>query len=69
MPTTGRHGGRAEGSALDVFQAGQAEEQECLFYVALSRARDRLFFMRPLRNRMAINGRFPRLLIDWVPIQ
>lgn len=30
------------GRALQVFQAGQAEEQECLFYVAMSRARDRL---------------------------
>ena len=26
-----------------MFRAGQAEEQECLFYVALSRAEDRLF--------------------------
>lgn len=37
----------AEGSALDAFRAGQAEEQECLFYVALSRARDRLFLYAP----------------------
>ncbi|MGY2932051.1 superfamily I DNA/RNA helicase [Bradyrhizobium sp. GM6.1] len=29
----------AEGSALEAFRAGQAEEQECLFYVAQSRAR------------------------------
>ncbi len=28
----------AEGSALEAFRAGQAEEQECLFYVAQSRA-------------------------------
>ena len=40
----------AEGSALDVFQAGQAEEQECLFYVALSRARDRLFLYAPTQK-------------------
>ncbi|MBR0695342.1 UvrD-helicase domain-containing protein [Bradyrhizobium lablabi] len=33
----------ATGAALDVFRAGQVEEQECLFYVALSRAEDRLF--------------------------
>lgn len=33
----------ASGTALDVFRSGQAEEQECLFYVALSRAEDRLF--------------------------
>ncbi len=31
------------GSALDIFREGQAEEQECIFYVAQSRARDRLF--------------------------
>ncbi|WP_018240832.1 UvrD-helicase domain-containing protein [Ensifer sp. BR816] len=37
----------AEGSALDAFRTGQAEEQECLFYVALSRARDRLFLYAP----------------------
>lgn len=37
----------AEGSALDAFRAGQAEEQECLFYVALSRARDRLILYAP----------------------
>jgi len=40
----------AEGSALEVFQAGQAEEQECLFYVALSRARDRLFLYAPTQK-------------------
>jgi superfamily I DNA/RNA helicase len=32
------------GSAADAFKAGQDEEQECLFYVAVSRARDRLLF-------------------------
>lgn len=37
----------AEGSALEAFRAGQAEEQECLFYVALSRARDRLILYAP----------------------
>lgn len=31
------------GGALDIFREGQAEEQECIFYVAQSRARDRLF--------------------------
>lgn len=40
----------AEGSALDVFRAGHAEEQECLFYVALSRARDRLFLYAPTQK-------------------
>ncbi|HZZ31866.1 MAG TPA: ATP-dependent DNA helicase, partial [Phenylobacterium sp.] len=33
----------AVGSGRDVVSASEAEEQECLFYVALSRARDRLF--------------------------
>ena len=37
----------AEGDALEVFRAGQAEEQECLFYVAQSRARDRLILYAP----------------------
>lgn len=37
----------AEGSAIETFRAGQAEEQECLFYVAQSRARDRLILYAP----------------------
>ncbi len=37
----------AEGRALEAFRAGQAEEQECLFYVAQSRARDRLMLYAP----------------------
>jgi hypothetical protein len=37
----------AEGSAQEAFRAGQAEEQECLFYVAQSRARDRLILYAP----------------------
>ena len=37
----------AVGSALEAFRAGHAEEQECLFYVALSRARDRLLLYAP----------------------
>ena len=39
-----------EGSALDVLRAGVEEEQECLFYVALSRARDRLFLYAPTQK-------------------
>jgi superfamily I DNA/RNA helicase len=38
------------GSALDLFRSGQAEEQECIFYVALSRARDRLFLYCPTQK-------------------
>ncbi len=37
----------ARGSAAENLQADQAEEQECLFYVALSRAKDRLFLYAP----------------------
>ena len=36
-----------EGSALDVHKAAARQEQECLFYVALSRAQDRLFLYAP----------------------
>jgi hypothetical protein len=35
------------GGAIDAFRAGHAEEQECLFYVAQSRARDRLLLYAP----------------------
>src|SRR5690606_16625765 len=38
------------GTALDIFHEGHAEEQECLFYVAISRARDRLFFYAPTQK-------------------
>lgn len=34
-----------EGSAVALLRAGHAEEQECLFYVALSRARERLLLL------------------------
>ena len=37
----------AVGTAIEAFRAGQKEEQECLFYVAISRARDRLFLYAP----------------------
>ena len=40
----------AEGSALDLFRVEHAQEQECLFYVALSRARDRLITYAPTQN-------------------
>jgi hypothetical protein len=39
-----------EGGSLDLFREGQAEEQECLFYVALSRARDRLLLYSPTQK-------------------
>lgn len=37
-------------SALEAFRSGQAEEQECLFYVAMSRARDRLLIYAPTQK-------------------
>ena len=37
----------AGASAIETFRAGQVEEQECLFYVAQSRARDRLMLYAP----------------------
>ena len=39
-----------KGSVLENFHADQAEEQECLFYVALSRTRDRLFLYAPTQK-------------------
>jgi len=39
-----------EENALEVFRAGQAEEQECLFFVAVSRARDRLILYAPIKK-------------------
>jgi len=44
-----------KGDALAVFRAGQAEEQECLFYVALSRARDRLVIYAPTQRTDGAN--------------
>jgi superfamily I DNA/RNA helicase len=35
------------GSGIDIQKAGHVEEQECLFFVALSRARDRLVLYSP----------------------
>jgi len=39
-----------DGKALDLFKIGQAEEQECLFYVALSRAKDRFIAYAPTKK-------------------
>ena len=55
----------AEGAALEVYRTGQAEEQECLFYVAMSRARDRLFLYAPTQksngHRRPLSGFLDRL--------
>jgi superfamily I DNA/RNA helicase/Zn-dependent peptidase ImmA (M78 family) len=64
-PPEGMVEGAAGLRALASFQAGQAEEQECLFYVAMSRARDRLFFYAPTKkgngNNWAISSFLARL--------
>jgi ATP-dependent exoDNAse (exonuclease V) beta subunit len=52
----------AEGGAIETFRAGQAEEQECLFYVAQSRARDRLLLYAPTERAMVTTDRFRRSL-------
>lgn len=44
----------ATGSGVDATRAAMIEEQECLFFVALSRARDRLFLYNPTKSA---NGR------------
>lgn len=41
----------AEGSGLDVLKSGHEEEQECLFFVALSRAEDDLLLYAPTKQR------------------
>jgi superfamily I DNA/RNA helicase len=42
------------GTGLDILRSGHVEEQECLFFVALSRARDRLILYSPTKTS---NGR------------
>jgi superfamily I DNA/RNA helicase len=41
----------AEGPALTIHQLEHFQEQECVFYVALSRAQDRLFLYAPTQKR------------------
>lgn len=48
-PPNGMVEGR-EGNVQEAFRAEQQLEQECLFYVALSRARDRLFLYAPTQK-------------------
>lgn len=45
------------GNALDDFRSASSAEQECLFFVALSRARDRLTLYAPIKN--AIGAKRP----------
>lgn len=51
------------GTALELFRAGQAEEQECLFYVAMSRAKDRLFAYAATKKANGNNWSFSPFLI------
>jgi hypothetical protein len=48
------------GTGIEVLKAGHVEEQECLFFVALSRARDRLILYSPtMKSNRAPRGRSP----------
>lgn len=49
MPPDGMIEG-GEGNGLEIFRAGETEEQECLFFVAVSRARDRLLLYAPTKK-------------------
>src|SRR6185437_10943679 len=48
-PTDGMIEG-AEGKAVDAVRAALSAEQECLFFVSLSRARNRLFLYSPTKT-------------------
>lgn len=45
----------AVNTSAEAYSTGQEEEQECLFYVALSRARDRLFLYAPTQKNNGYN--------------
>lgn len=48
------------GSGVEVLKAGHVEEQECLFFVGLSRARDRLILYSPTKKSNGVaRGRSP----------
>jgi len=53
------------GSAIELLKSSHEEEQACLFYVALSRARDRLFLYAPTKksngHRWALSSYLDRL--------
>ncbi len=57
----------ATGTALDVFRAGQVEEQECLFYVALSRAEDQLLVYAATQNARG-HRREPSEFVDRIAL-
>src|SRR5690606_13368220 len=41
----------AEGTGIEAVKTALSEEQECLFFVALSRARDRLYLYSPTKSK------------------
>ncbi|MHA6821388.1 UvrD-helicase domain-containing protein [Ralstonia pseudosolanacearum] len=49
LPPDGMIAG-ADGKSTELLDTGHQEEQECLFYVALSRAKDRLFLYAPTQK-------------------
>jgi superfamily I DNA/RNA helicase/Zn-dependent peptidase ImmA (M78 family) len=55
----------AEGPSVNLLKIGHEEEQECLFYVAMSRARDRFFAYAPTKKSNGVKWGFspylPRL--------
>jgi len=53
-PPDGMVEGGGPGNSLDLLKLGHEEEQECLFYVAMSRAKDRFFAYAPTKTA---NGR------------
>ncbi|MES9995736.1 UvrD-helicase domain-containing protein [Desulfovibrio aminophilus] len=52
----------AVGSSEETYRTGQEEEQECLFYVALSRARDRLLLYAPTQKSNGHNRKLSPFL-------
>jgi len=64
LPPDGMIAG-SSGDALENFKEGQAEEQQCLFFVDISRARDRLFFYAPTKTADGKNRPLSPFL-DWL---
>jgi superfamily I DNA/RNA helicase len=52
----------AEGKSVELLKIGHEEEQECLFYVAMSRARDRFFAYAPTKKANGVKWGFSSYL-------
>jgi superfamily I DNA/RNA helicase len=52
----------AEGKSVDLLKIGHNQEQECLFYVAMSRARDRFFAYAPTKKANDVKWSFSPFL-------